>query len=1080
MKSELALGNKALKEKKYAQALKHYHAALEKQPELAAMIQGNIKLLEKKMRDRAVSEVAESKGTSKSETIDIVVPVYNALEDVKLCLESLSRHTDGYDVRILVVNDGSDAETTNWLREYCKVNKPFQLIEHSENKGYTCTVNTGLRVSTAEYVITENSDTIVPAGWLTGMVRCIKSDPKIGVVGPLSNAASWQNVPYLRDESGGFAVNELPPEHTVETMAKLVSTVSSRQYPRLPFINGFCFMIRRAVINTIGFMDEENFPIGYGEENDFCIRASDAGFELAVADDVFVYHAKSKSFGHDRRKMLSDQGTQNLKNKHTVEKYLASVEVVKKTEVLDSVRSQIQKAIQQSRLQKDVDLMSMRILFLLPVKGGGGGAHSVVQEVNEMRRIGIDACVAVKQEDVASFIKGYADIAGAKDIFKGFENHSLINLAENYDVVVGTIFTSMKLVKQIVEVIPHILPAYYVQDYEPMFFEEGTAKWQEARESYTLVPNAFLFAKTQWIIDEVKRHHGMIVHKVQPSIDHEVYKPTKRQPDGKLYVTAMIRPNTPRRGAERTMRLLTKLSQRHGHHIHINLFGCESESAEFQILEQGFPYHNHGTLLRPQVAQLLAQSDLFIDLSDYQAFGRTALEAMACGCAVVVPAEGGVHEYAIHNQNSLVVNTLDEPACFDAISELIDTPAALKRLRLAGLSTASRYSLHAAALSECIPLENSLNSWRTLYPKLNKPSIVLLPSLRTDGAPSGSGYVRVVIPYMSKEVMSNWHVSQSESLPTPGSAAAVVIQREAIGKSLADLKSWLPIWKSAGGKLVYEIDDDLLNTEALKQRHYKGNLTEIVEKISFLASHADVLHVSTNHLAECLKPFNRQIRVIPNALDADLWRLATPRKHDEDQFCRHPDGPVLIGYIGTPTHDGDLDLITNAMRTIEVKYGSAVEIEVIGGFQKSHPTFGKRIGLPKNNEYPNFVRWLHERVHWDIGIIPLAETDFNKSKSYLKFLEYAALNMAIVVSDAPAYRTIAKHEKNCLIASKNPDHWIENLSRLIEDQNLRQRLASNSIKEVLLQHTTDIVGQRILSSLAQTMHSHSDLRLSKT
>jgi GT2 family glycosyltransferase/glycosyltransferase involved in cell wall biosynthesis len=711
MTSDLILGNKALKEKRYDQALKYYNAALAKQPELAEMIKGNIHLVKKRLVLNRM-KLANIEGTTQAtETIDIVVPVYNALDDVKLCMQSLSRHTDGYKVRVIVVNDGSNEAATQWLREFCTSDTLFQIIEHPINKGYTCAVNTGLRASTANYVITQNSDTIVPAGWLQGMVSCMQSDPNIGVVGPLSNAATWQNVPVLRNESGDFAVNDLPEGHTVETMAKLVASVSYKQYPHLPFINGFCFMIRRSVIESVGYMDEENFPVGYGEENDYCIRVADAGFELAIADDVYVYHAKSKSFGHERRKLLSQQGTESIIRKHTADKYAQLVSLIKKTEILDSVRARITTEIDRLKKSNKVDLMTMRILFLLPVKGGGGGAHSVVQEVTEMRRLGLHARVGVKHEHVEGFVKAYADIDGSNDTFVSFNDNTLIEVTESYDVVVGTIFASMKLVKRIVDVNPHILPAYYVQDYEPMFFPEGSPNWQEARDSYSLVPGAFLFAKTQWIIDQVKREHGVPVHKVQPSIDHEIYKPTPRESTMQLNVSAMIRPQTPRRGAERTMRLLAALDMQHGERIAIHLFGCESEHPGFQKLDRSFCYTNHGHLVRPQVAALLARSDLFIDLSDYQAFGRTALEAMACGCAVAVPTAGGANEYAIHEENALVLDSMDEVACFEAISNLIWKPDLLQRMRRNGLLTAARFSTHLAAVSEAIQFEIAKKIW---------------------------------------------------------------------------------------------------------------------------------------------------------------------------------------------------------------------------------------------------------------------------------------------------------------------------------------------------------------------------------
>ncbi len=1060
--SHIALGNQAFKAKDYEKALFHYQAATRDHPELTHILRTNIEFAQRRLNKAGVG----GKGTHQSATaIEIVVPVFNALDDVQRCLESLEKHTDGFNVRVIVVNDGSNEATSQWLRARCTNNPLFKLIEHPANQGYTKTVNDGLKASDAPYVITQNSDTIVTQGWLQGLVRCMESDPKLGIVGPLSNAASWQNVPKLRDESGGFAVNELPAGMTADDMARLVAQVSDRRYPRLPFVNGFCFMIRRAVVDAIGYMDEENFPVGYGEENDYCIRAMDAGFELAIADDVYVFHAKSKSFGHERRKELSEQGTASLKRKHTPEKYFERVEAVKRTETLDIVRKNIDAAIQSGLSVPSVDLMSMRILFLLPVKGGGGGAHSVVQEVTEMMRLGLHARVGVKHEQVDGFVKAYADIEGSREAFVGFDDNTLIEVAESYDDVVGTTFASMKLVKRIAEVNPHILPAYYVQDYEPMFFPEGTAKWQEARESYTLVPGAFLFAKTQWIIDEVKRKHGVTVHKVQPSIDHEVYKPVQRATGDRLHVSAMIRPQTPRRGAERTMRLLAGLHKQLGDRIAIHLFGCESDHPDFLKLERGFPFANHGPLLRPQVAALLAQSDLFIDLSDYQAFGRTALEAMACGCAAAVPTAGGAHEYAIHQENALVLDTLDEPACFAAISSLLEKPDALQRIRRNGLMTAARYSVHAAAVSEAVPLETALKAWRTTRPRREKPVLYLLPSLRGDGLPTGSGYVRVVLPYQSTAVLREWRVHQTNELPQPGSGQLALIQREAIGHSLETLQKWLPGWKAAGGKLLYEIDDDLLDADGLRARHHAGDVEATAAKVRFLASHADVVHVSTAPLAARLKPFNQRVRVIPNALDADLWRLSTPRQHDQGPFRRLPDGPVRIGYIGTPTHDEDLDLVTEAMRAIEAKYGAAVEIEVIGGFQKRTPTFGKRVGLPKKNDYPHFVRWLQERVHWDIGVIPLAETPFNSSKSYLKFLEYAALDMAIVVSTGITYKTVARQNDNCIIAKSSRDAWVQAISGLIENPETRMTLAASARKDLEQNHTLRHASQPILQSL---------------
>ena len=166
------------------------------------------------------------------------------------------------------------------------------------------------------------------------MIRCFNSDPKIGIVGPLSNAASWQNVPDLYDASGAFAVNELPTNMTAEDMAQIVTAASKSTFPRSPFVNGFCFMIRRAVIDAIGYMDEQNFPVGYGEENDYCIRAADAGFDLAIADMLTFSMPSPRALDMIAAKSCSKSGSEMLKRKHTVGKFNALVDQVKKTENL--------------------------------------------------------------------------------------------------------------------------------------------------------------------------------------------------------------------------------------------------------------------------------------------------------------------------------------------------------------------------------------------------------------------------------------------------------------------------------------------------------------------------------------------------------------------------------------------------------------------------------------------------------------------------------------------------------------------------------------------------------------------------
>ncbi|HXS46776.1 MAG TPA: glycosyltransferase, partial [Solirubrobacterales bacterium] len=105
-------------------------------------------------------------------------------------------------------------------------------------------------------------------------------------------------------------------------------------------------------------------------------------------------------------------------------------------------------------------------------------------------------------------------------------------------------------------------------------------------------------------------------------------------------------------------------------------------------------------LMRGEVASLLRRSDLFLDMSMYQAFGRTALEAMACGCTAVVPRLGGAWEFVVNGVNAKAVDTFAPDEAVEAIAALAADRERLRSYQAAACRTAARYSVDRAALSE--------------------------------------------------------------------------------------------------------------------------------------------------------------------------------------------------------------------------------------------------------------------------------------------------------------------------------------------------------------------------------------------
>lgn len=250
--------------------------------------------------------------------IDIVICVKDALEDVQRCLESVLAAQGAARRNIVIVDDGSSPPTRDYLAELCSGRSDAVLLRNETARGYTRAANQGLARSTSEFVILLNSDTVVSDWWAEKLADALASTPGAGLVGPLSNAASWQSLPSIdQGEMGQTAINPLPPGRSPGELDRLCEEWTGAElFPLVPLIHGFCFGISRRVIDRIGYFDDRSFPNAYGEENDYCFRAIDAGFDAVVATSTYVFHAKTRSYTDADRRTLAQSGREALRELH--------------------------------------------------------------------------------------------------------------------------------------------------------------------------------------------------------------------------------------------------------------------------------------------------------------------------------------------------------------------------------------------------------------------------------------------------------------------------------------------------------------------------------------------------------------------------------------------------------------------------------------------------------------------------------------------------------------------------------------------------------------------------------------------
>jgi len=633
-----------------------------------------------------------------TEPVDIVICVHDALADVRACLESLLRTTlPPY--RLVLVDDGSGAETRDHVAAFA-ADQAATLVRNESARGYTVAANQGLRLTSGEFVVLLNSDTVLTRGWLERLVACAESDSRIGIVGPLSNTASWQSVPSVLDQDGDWAANPLPAGQTVEGMADLVAQASPGLYPRIPFLNGFCLLIRREVITAIGLLDETTFPRGYGEENDFCTRARRAGFSTAVAGDAYVWHSQSRSFSHNERKRLVRASDQVILARYGAAAMISGVEACRTDRVMEGIRARM--AVAPAR----ADLIEAgrqrwegkRLLFILPIAEPGGGGHVVIQEARVMLRMGVDVRLLNRRAARSVFQKWHPGLEIPQIYVE--DSGRVAEAWVGFDAVVATVYFSVEWMDTIVGGARPVR-GYYVQDFEPAFFPAGTTDHGIARHSYTRIPGLVRFTKTEWNRETVKQNVGVDCTVVGPSVDLDLFRSRPRlweaRRDAPLRVAAMVRPMTPRRQPALTMEVLREFMARHDHEAEVIVFGCEPSDGAFRKLATDFRWRHAGMLTRPRLAALLNEIDVFADFSAFQAMGLTAMEAMACGATAILPRAGGAGSFARHRENALLVDSSKPSDCVAALEALVEDRLLCQRLGRQGMLDVCRFSPEQAA-----------------------------------------------------------------------------------------------------------------------------------------------------------------------------------------------------------------------------------------------------------------------------------------------------------------------------------------------------------------------------------------------
>lgn len=242
--------------------------------------------------------------------VSIIILTYNNLDYNIQCIQSIREYTEKDSYEIIVVDNGSTDGTREWLVRQSDI----KLIFPNENTGFPRGCNLGIKAAKKENdILLLNNDIVVTPNWLYNLKSCLYSDESIGAVGPITNYA-WNN-------------QAIDVSYTsIQEMIKFAKTINnsdkSKWEPKAKLV-GFCLLIKREVLDAIGLLDE-NFSPGNFEDDDICVRITEAGYSLFLCNDCFIHHYGNATFKKNPNKFnnVIIENSQKFKEKWGFDAFL--------------------------------------------------------------------------------------------------------------------------------------------------------------------------------------------------------------------------------------------------------------------------------------------------------------------------------------------------------------------------------------------------------------------------------------------------------------------------------------------------------------------------------------------------------------------------------------------------------------------------------------------------------------------------------------------------------------------------------------------------------------------------------------
>jgi GT2 family glycosyltransferase/glycosyltransferase involved in cell wall biosynthesis len=1006
--------------------------------------------------------------------VDVVIPVYRGLAETRRCLASVLADPAKPLGRIIVVDDCSpEPRLSAWLQGLADQGR-IDLVRNPRNVGFVASVNRGMAAAGLHDVVLLNSDTEVPAGWLGRLAAQAYAERRIATVSPFSNNATICGYP---DDHGGpvaFGMAAAGIDATCQA-------VNAGRSVDVPTTVGFCMYIRRKALQEMGEFDAERFNLGYGEENDFCLRASALGWRHRLACDTFVYHQGSVSFGA-RANRLSKQAMQLI-----LERYPDYQR--------DIARHIAQGAVVPFRFAVTAALFrqsGLPVILMIAHELGGGISRHIAELV---RRFG----------GQARFLMLHATDRGAALTVPSLPHHPTLTLpGERIDDLVQ-LLRSMNVARvhvhhvigmdMDVQLLIRRLDVKFdvtVHDYYALCPQINLLPWRHslycgepdiagcnaciarrashgARDIVTWrADQAWQFRDADRVfcpsLDALERLRRFGADANAVLAPHEAVEggpwTLRVVPpiDGKLRI-AVLGTLVNHKGA-RSVASVAELADPKTTEIHLigHVVGPFPETALQRMRVTG-PYEDAELA---GLIERIAPHVIWFPAAWPETFSYTLSAAIDAGAPIAATRIGAHAERLAGRPFTWLVDIATSPfgwlRLFEEIrATLLQPPSgeaaplrpaiedyyATNYLRPQGGPRPVR-ARAGGGPSGAASGATSGGAGSPSRGGRSKPRIAVVPERFDIGVPTPCGYIRLLLPLHHSPLADGFDVVVVTAQTVFDIDADIIVTQRFALPDVEAADRLAAHARGTGARLVFDLDDDLLNIPRL---HPDAKVLRPRAAVARrMLDVVDVVFTSTQSLAERLAPIRTDAFVLENGLDERIWTQPAASLLDQ---------PVRILCMGTTTHDRDFAMIQPALVRLKDEYRDRVEIDIVGMTTRTGLPPGLNRILPPISalrSYPGFVHWLSSvEPPWHIGLAPLLDTAFNRCKSPIKAMDYAAMGLLVLASDTAVYRgSIADGPAGQLVAN-DPAAWYAALSWVVRNRDARRDAADRSRNAFLAQ-----------------------------